>query len=188
MYKVSQDHIETTFSAIRSRGGYNNNPTCRQFNAAYKRILVHNQVVGSIYGNGTILNKTKNYIESSSSLDSDLPLNSFHQLDHDYLDITNVGHFVENISNYVAGFEARAVAKKVTCDNCKKMLFTTTNTSASHSQLLEQKDRGGLSKPSETVRKICLEAERVFKSSLFSVNHKKTLIFSRIKQKIICIN
>jgi len=77
-YKLSQDHIETTFSAFRSRGGYNNNPTCRQFSAAYKRILVHNQVVGSIYGNCTILDKTENYIESSSSLESDLPLNSFH--------------------------------------------------------------------------------------------------------------
>jgi len=45
-YKISQDHIETTFSAIRSRLGYNNNPTCKQFQAAYKRILVHNEIVG----------------------------------------------------------------------------------------------------------------------------------------------
>lgn len=36
-YKISQDHIEMFFSAIRSKGGYNNNPTAKQFEDAYKR-------------------------------------------------------------------------------------------------------------------------------------------------------
>lgn len=44
---------------------------------------------------------------------------------------------------------------------------------ASHSQLLEQKDHGGLSKHNETVRKICLEAERIFESGSFSLNRQK---------------
>lgn len=61
-YKISQDFIETTFSAFRSRLGYNNNPTCQQFKAAYKRILVHNEAVGSIFGNCSILDNTKNLI------------------------------------------------------------------------------------------------------------------------------
>ena len=43
-YKVSQDHIELFFSQIRSMGGCNNNPTVRQFSAAYKSILVHNDM------------------------------------------------------------------------------------------------------------------------------------------------
>ena len=30
-YKLSQDHLETFFSAVRSKGGYSNNPTCYQF-------------------------------------------------------------------------------------------------------------------------------------------------------------
>jgi hypothetical protein len=30
-YKLSQDHIEHFFSAIRTRGGFNNNPSCRHF-------------------------------------------------------------------------------------------------------------------------------------------------------------
>jgi len=40
-----------------------------------------------------------------------------------------------------------------------------------------------LFKPSETVRKICLEAERVFKSTSFSVNHKKNINFLWNKTK-----
>ncbi|KAL1277059.1 hypothetical protein QQF64_023732 [Cirrhinus molitorella] len=43
-YKLSQDHLELFFSAIRARGGYNNNPNVRQFRGAYKRLLVRHQV------------------------------------------------------------------------------------------------------------------------------------------------
>lgn len=43
-YKISQDHIEMLFSAIRSRGGFNNNPTAAQFEAAYKRLLVRSEL------------------------------------------------------------------------------------------------------------------------------------------------
>lgn len=46
-YRMSQDHLETFFSAIRSRGGNNNNPTAAQFKAAYKRLIVNNEIVAS---------------------------------------------------------------------------------------------------------------------------------------------
>lgn len=57
-HKISQDHLET-FIAVWSKGGYNDNPTCRQFQAAYKRLLVHNSIVGSVNGNCSILENTK---------------------------------------------------------------------------------------------------------------------------------
>ena len=40
-YKFSQDNIEIFFSYVRSRGGCNNNPTCQQFSATFKKILIH---------------------------------------------------------------------------------------------------------------------------------------------------
>jgi len=40
-YKISQDHIEMLFSDVRLRGGFNNNPTAGQFEATYKKLLVH---------------------------------------------------------------------------------------------------------------------------------------------------
>ena len=36
-YKMSQDHLELFFAAVRSSGGSNNNPTSRQFTSAYKQ-------------------------------------------------------------------------------------------------------------------------------------------------------
>lgn len=58
-YKLSQDHIETTFSAIHGRDGFIDNPTRRQYQAAYKRILVHNQLTGSNFRNCSILDGTQ---------------------------------------------------------------------------------------------------------------------------------
>lgn len=50
-YKLSQDHLELFFGAVRSKGGHNNNPTARQFEAAYKRLLVHSEIRAPKTGN-----------------------------------------------------------------------------------------------------------------------------------------
>lgn len=54
-YKISQDHLELFFGAIRSHGGYNNNPTARQFKASYKRLLVHTEIKAGNRGNAVNL-------------------------------------------------------------------------------------------------------------------------------------
>lgn len=40
-YKLSQDHLEMFFSCIRRCGGFNNNPSAKQFKSAYKKLLTH---------------------------------------------------------------------------------------------------------------------------------------------------
>ena len=45
-YKFSQDHLELFFGAVRSSGGFNNNPTAQQFTAAYKRLLLRSSIEG----------------------------------------------------------------------------------------------------------------------------------------------
>ena len=45
-YKLSQDHLELFFSAVRAAGGFNNNPTPQQFMAAYKRLLFRDTIKG----------------------------------------------------------------------------------------------------------------------------------------------
>ena len=45
-YKLSQDHIELFFGAIRVSCGSNYNPTVRQFTSAYKRLLMPHDVKG----------------------------------------------------------------------------------------------------------------------------------------------
>jgi len=38
-YKLSQDHIETWFGQIRWMNGWNNNPTAKQFQSSFRKIL-----------------------------------------------------------------------------------------------------------------------------------------------------
>ena len=54
LYKFSQDHLELFFGAIRSAGGFNNNPTTGQFTAAYKRLLLRSSIKGR---NGNCINQ-----------------------------------------------------------------------------------------------------------------------------------
>lgn len=49
-YKLSQDHLELFYSAVRSRGGFNNNPSPKQFAAIFKRLLIHHELK-HVHGN-----------------------------------------------------------------------------------------------------------------------------------------
>ena len=46
-YKLSQDHLELYFSCIRRMGGWNNNPSAKQFGYAYRTLLSRASVTGS---------------------------------------------------------------------------------------------------------------------------------------------
>lgn len=48
-YKFCQDHIETLFSVIRSKNGFNDSPNTVQFHATFKRLLVHHEIRGSVF-------------------------------------------------------------------------------------------------------------------------------------------
>lgn len=173
-YKLSQDHIEITFSAISGRGGYNDNPTCRQFQAAYKRILVHNQLTGSNFGNCSILDGTQilpasTKLSSRKSNDENVDL-SFDQvpnrtfIDHDYFkNIIEINTYIEDVSQYIGGFVARKVSQIIPCHNCKKI---SSKDQIENNTLISCKDRGGLTKPSNYVKIICAEAERVVRCNL----------------------
>ncbi|XP_071062832.1 beta-1,4-galactosyltransferase 6-like [Pseudochaenichthys georgianus] len=39
-YRFSQDHLELPFNSIRASGGWNNNPSARQFQAIFRRLMV----------------------------------------------------------------------------------------------------------------------------------------------------
>ena len=43
-YKMSQDHLELFFCAVRSGLGANNNPTARQFEGVYKKLLIRHEI------------------------------------------------------------------------------------------------------------------------------------------------
>lgn len=174
-YKLSQDHLEMFFSIMRSRGGFNNNPTAMQFEGAYNRILIHSELQAPeaanclAQDNTSILNVASSNVMNRNCIDS-LNVGDIEAEDLDnmvpFQEITNSMYYSDIVA-YIAGFVSRKMMKIINCETCAQSLTTSSTTSA----LLVRKNRGGLCKPSSDVVKICLVAESIVRSMTnFSMN------------------
>lgn len=182
--KLSQDHLEIFFSAVRSRGGHNNNPTARQFESAYKRLLIHCEVTGSQNANCldqlpisilTVSSSRKAQIIPSGieSLDANLQdeniifENQSHLNDHAYYKFPEFGSlsgYVVDIVSYISGFVVRQVKKVVKCNLCICALTSTDH----RSRLVTLKQyssnpHSGLINASPDVIYLCKLAESEFR-------------------------
>ena len=135
-YKFSQDHLETLFSVIRSRGGFNNNPTAIQFSSAFKQILIHNEIKSSAESNCLPLDKTSILHVSSSSrtikiLNSTSNLGdefAFEQNEFDEIEDENeipfhlISPVISEAVYYISGYVERKLRRKISCKECIKIL------------------------------------------------------------------
>ncbi|KAM7286096.1 THAP domain-containing 9 [Ixodes scapularis] len=202
-YKCSQDHLELFFGAIRSKGGWNNNPTALQFRAAYKRLLVRHEVQ-QVKGNSTVQDATSILHVSTKAAHRDGTNHegtledyavarrfglviSPREEDHDYVYIPNattLSLYVENVVEYIAGYVVRMLRKKVACPNCLAALQEQSETGG---QLLRRKNRGGLLVPSSSVQAICKSAEKCVRRLEPGNNASKELVQQpRLEAAIVC--
>ncbi|KAJ4948187.1 hypothetical protein JOQ06_019724 [Pogonophryne albipinna] len=173
-YKLSQDHLELFFSAVRARGGFNNNPTARQFTAAYKRLLVKLQVrtgTGNciLRDNTSILGATP--AAANTLRRYDLKPVEHAESEHDYHlcpNVDAVSEYKEAAINYIAGFVVKKIKQKHNCMPCAEAL--TSETTVHPFVLL--KTRGGLQKPSPGIIAVCMESERCFQRILRTTSGK----------------
>lgn len=89
-YKLLQDYLKTIFSAIRSRGGFNNNLNALQFQTAYKHLLVRHELKefqnGScLFDNVEILNISSRKENSKCPIGNPDMLQNTAEFDHDYI-------------------------------------------------------------------------------------------------------
>lgn len=164
-YKLSQDHLEMFFSAIRSRGGFNNNPTAYQFENAYRRLLVHAEICSSAAANCLALDGTSILNITCKNKNKKLPVeilkfNVSDETDDDLI-IPGYNTFVNDIVEYISGFVARKVSRGINCEVCASALISKT----SDCKLLNTKDRGGLFRATSDVINICKIAERVLREA-----------------------
>lgn len=173
-YKLSQDHLELFFGAIRCAGSCNNNPTVSQFAAAYKRLLLRHQISTSA-GNCNIQDKTKilhitldSHSNNNVSQAGILDISIIKRYDLDQTDeddqvlgetITKniLTEYKRQVIPYMAGYVVRMVDRKLRCEQCLAALrIKNISIAESHnSEFLEFRDRGGLIKPSASVVSIC---------------------------------
>lgn len=172
-YKLNQDHVELFFSSIRSRLGYNNNPTVRQFKAAYRQLVVHCQIREGGVGNclplesieilncsplDAINNSTERAVMVDESPDDSDSFKEYSFLqEHDYLlNPSSLNIYCKKIVEYIAGFIVFRLQKSLRCSDCIAVLQGNANASS----LITYKSLGFLKNPSKSVITICESAER----------------------------
>jgi hypothetical protein len=193
-YKFSQDHLELFFASVRARGGKNNNPSAAQLKATWKRLLTHHQLKDISSGNCQPQDTCKllsiarsvSRMENTAGLDvttvshlrrNDGVVENLNCLitDHDYVpNFDRLSSFVDNIIVYIAGFVARSLSKKLSCDSCRLAVTApkfTDDVYGTDYSLLQLKDRGGLCMPSDDVVAVCRVAEHCIRRVTAS-NHR----------------
>jgi len=202
-YKMSQDHLELFFGSIRSCGGYNNNPTCRQFTSAYKKILIHAEIREHGVGNCiplqniNILKCTSNTNKKITDHKNESVLTSLKEsnsenitFDHDYVFHSNLSQYSKEIVIYISGFVAKKVLSKARCTECSSAVVGSKENL--ENTFLAFKNQGGLIFPSDDIIQICMHSEVTLRSfsshELLTASLKERLeqdIFNKFTNKQI---
>lgn len=162
-YKLSQDFLETFFSAIRSRGGFNNNPNVLQVKSAYKRLLIRHEIKQFDTGNCLsdsfeILHVSSNPKKIKCPIVNEEIENYDEEIlafDHDYMKtMWQLTSYVDNIVQYIAGYICNKLYNIINCEICKTQLV-----GEKMPLLSELKNRGPYLKPSDDVCIICKVSE-----------------------------
>ena len=175
-YKLSQDHLELFFASIRSSGGWNNDPTAKQFMASYKRLLLRHEV--SATGNCSALDDTRilHAIKETATINNvnnigvaeisiirryDLQARlEPQQTDHDYDDVPNfnyLSNYKEAAVGYITGYVVKMV---VSYETCIDALVEKDLTEANFNSLVRHKNHGGLIEVSASAYEICRSTEQ----------------------------
>lgn len=194
LYKISQDHLERLFGYIRSRGGFNNNPTSKQFTGTFKRLLLYSELHESNTGNTTALDKslmfkicdsTNPIISINSSLPQWKSSNDEDRIEQDQGDEEIVVSFsnstnlfsdiTKDIVEYIAGYVSKSICSKLLCDKCFDSLIEMSSTCSTPNSLITCKNRGGLILPSSDVKKVCQICEKVVRIYLKLKNTRENV-------------
>ncbi|XP_065642839.1 uncharacterized protein LOC136074451 [Hydra vulgaris] len=170
--KLSQNHIEMFFSAVRSQGGFNNNPSAKQFMTTYRRLLVHHSLQNIKTGNclaqnaTEILSVTKGIVNHQecklNDNDSTVFIANENITPVSIMEPSQLSEYSEEVVKYIGGFVSRKLKRSIKCKACTASL-TDDN---SQSLLVDQKSRGVLLHPSKDVIVICSFVEKFIRHSI----------------------
>lgn len=74
----------------------------------------------------------------------------------------NLNEYISDVVTYIAGYIQRSVLLNLKCDECRESILNCESESCN---LIDIKNFGGLVKPSTIIKKICVEAEKTFRTS-----------------------
>lgn len=161
--------------------GHNNNPSVKEFQSCYKRLLIHHEIKAGGSGNCLSQDETifltvskrivKTSIDSSSvhqqRLFDESPLFEFERDEDDEYPLEILSgtstEYQQNVITYIAGYVVKMVKKRISCNVCLSVLTVNDTESLKSSKfaLLKAKNRGGLIFPSLDLITVCLETEKL---------------------------
>ena len=196
-YKMSQDHIELFFGAVRLRNGCAFNPTSRQFRTAFRRLLLHaGRSVIATNGNCEALDSTSiislpwrtaaatSDLTDSTSTCTDMSVEVDYEMPHASGCFVKHCEVCSNMVTYISGFLARALAAKLPCANCSAALFHSAIDPCPARLLISLKnyrmqdmstytaESQGLAFPSGSLVRVVLEAESQLRHHRFRLAAK----------------
>ena len=123
-----EDHLELFNSAIRGMNGWNNNPTCTQFKAAYHRLLHLHDNMLTLTGNLALTDSAKVLTSVPESCTTICPNNRKYDVgsvakdpDPDYCLPAvhdSLSPALSTTITYIAGFVTRKLIQTVKCKHC----------------------------------------------------------------------
>jgi len=179
-YKLSQDHLETFFSCIRRMGGFNNNPTYRQFKLSYKKLVSHVNSIVPDAANCTLQDNTNVLKINDTSTNTEISndeLVSIVEFEHDYMGSYgwSWSEYSHKIVTYIAGFIVKSIKKSIKCELCLDQLendFTSSKLITLKNRVTKNKETAnslseikGLILPNDDVIIICKTTEKVLRST-----------------------
>lgn len=182
-FKFSQDHLEQIFAIIRSRGGWNNNPTALQFASAYKRMLIHNELKSSKNANCIDACQTSILTVSSSNINVwSNEINNEDLLSENSNDseILYLNPLVHDTVVYISGFVQRKIFIMLKCYECLTALKNGEN--EQNTILIDLKQFSGcsLTKPIKDIVTLCKIAEKQLSIYEHSQKLKQNSFFNKL--------
>lgn len=146
--------------------GDNNNPTAKQWQSSYKRLIVHHEIKAGNTGN--CISQDETYLitcepkKQKKQAANDRNDDQINLIDENLISFSEhiLSHYQLNVISYIAGYVIDMVQRKVRCEICKIALHSNEKV-GKHFSLLLRKDRGGLNYPSKDVIQICTNTEKL---------------------------
>lgn len=182
-YKLSQDHLELFFCSIRSRNGWNNNPSALQFMRAFKKLLLYADVKIQD-GNCRLLDATHTLVVCSGSKNDivlkHMDISSMRRCEIDLSKTENyncipqifsLSEYSYNVVTYIAGYVIKMLARTSYCVECFDLLLANSNVNNSNYNFIKRRNLGAYWLPAAGVVKICNETEVCIRKLMFATNN-----------------
>ena len=181
---IQQDCLENFFSVIRSKGGFNENPTSDQSRNAYKHCIVNAMV--SFRNNANCQPDYVQYLLSLGNFDVKKKNSTVGPIcDETELTTSSVLSNPErNAAFYVAGYLVRGHLTKHDCESCRVALLSNKEyfdgepeiftVMKSYSEVTG--DIGGLMAPSDGLFNRIVECEKVFGDNFCNIIHMEKIL------------